>query len=591
MAREQEWQTIPIQPLTGALDTRSRPADLSPGAFRYKLNMAVNRSGKLSRRSGFSALNFGRRSDWETNTDPANWDFHKQKAAREPITLVYQDIAVDGTKRLFVGTESGLHRLNNSTSEWDKIASDIAAPGTRWKAASLGSYVVFTNNATRVRSHNINTTTTVEINDLIVRGISRARVIVEYAGVLMLMNMTEDGSDKPSRIRWTDWRKPLVWETGQGIANFQDLDYGDDILAAAMMNGFLHIFTIRSIWRVVITSSGTSPFGFHRIYSEPKNQTGCLAYPNTLVSTGRELYWMGRDSIYTLNQYISTPISPDWLLKSCGHIFQGPDAISQTYVEAPVADYVPSQKEIWFSYRRQSAWESIYPTNDASFVLSSNQESEAPYRTADIVDAGFTAFTSFGVRGGAGEQTIAMTQFIGASSADWCLKTIGGVFYRTYVNLGVTIDADIGDVSYSTRNEGYYSRMVGLCPFGNPQRDKLVRNLLVDHDTVDAPSNAPNQFKLAIGNSYVLADPASTSPKCSVQWHEIGKLDALCVNGESLVDMQKKNLRPDLGTEFVMLERGRYLYYDLNVQAQNGAAPTGGDIAFSKLEFESLTLP
>lgn len=572
--------------------------------MRWKLNLAINSSGKMSRRAGHAALSFGARSD---NPDAvANWDHHRQGATREPITLLSEITSPNNFRYLFDGTSSRVSWMDNNTSEWHDIITDGAAD-SRWQIASLRDRVVLTNNVGEPRVHTLGATTqATTIAELQGVGISKAKVVVNYQNVMVLMNLegkefvnnvpTGSATRLSNRIQWSDFRNAESWALGgDSVAGFQDLDDGEQILNAAELGGVLYVFTDRAIWRMFPNVTDTSIFGFHRWYSEPKNRTACLAYENALVATGKEFFWFGRTSIYWMNQFSSTPISPDWLLRASGLVFEGDERLDPDYCASPVGGFVPdaagSAKEVWFSYPRLTAENGI---NDYSIVLSFNTDSTvSPYTTADYVDAGFTAFTTFSRTTEAGVTCSTNPIFIGAFGEDYCLKEIGGVFRRDIVTLvDDDVTNDIPDLSHSVTVRGYFSQMLFMCPFPFEHRDKILRTVTLSHDTRDDISATPNQVNLRIGNSYHLADPLATGPRCSVQWHQIDPKDLQCPDVDTQEQMVEDGTRPDDATSWEnQAEQGRFLYIDLKVQSFTGTAPTGSDSAWNNLSMDYLTLP
>lgn len=597
------WQKLPLS-LNGVMDTRSRPSDLPAGAFRFKLNMSINRSGKLSRRAGFGALDFGLRSD-----DPltaTNWDFHRRGRTREEIRLLYESSSPENVRRLFAGTQSNLSYMDNDTSEWTDIATGMGAENSRWKAASLRDKIVFTNDVDDPQLHVLASSTTADIPELQARGVRKAKVVVQYQNVIILMNLEAqdyDAGGSPAggyrrlsnRMIWSDYRDATKWTPGgDSVAGFLDLDDGEQILNAAELGGILYIFTDRAIWKLFLTGAvaGTdSIFGANRWYAEPKNRTGCLAYENSLVSTGREFYWMGRETLYFINQFSTAPSSPDWLLKASGRMFEGEHRIDPAYCASPIGNFAPdatgNAKEVWFSYPQLGGDTGI---NDYSLVLSFNTDSTtSPYQTADHVDHGFSAFTTFSPSSASGTCNVSPV-FVGASGEDWCLKSIGTVFERTMVTLIGLVSVDIPDLAYVTTAMGYYSQIVGLCPFALSHREKILRGVLLEHDSVDQA--VPNILKLRIGNSFKLSDPMPGVVYCGVQWHNLDDRELACPDEANLETMETEGTRPDGATEWTNeAEQGNYLYFDLKITDPAGNAPIGSDSAFNSANFDFLVLP
>jgi hypothetical protein len=591
MAKNDSWITIPLS-LVGPLDTRSRPADLGPSAIRWKLNLGVNKSGKLTRRAGHSALSFGLRSDSPSSV--SNWDLHRRGAVREPITLLSEIVSPDRARYLFAGTQSRVDWLDNATSEWVTIISGLlSAPQSRWKAAGLRTKVVLTNNVDQPQIHELGSATTATIPDLIAQGVTKAKVVVQYQNVMILMNVVEDGVSIPNRIWWSDFRDAEVWTpSASTTAGFLDLDDGEEILACAELAGLLYIFTDRAIWQMFPNVTDNSIFGLRRWYSDPVSRNASLKYENSLVATGRELYWLGADTAYTCNQFSSAPSSPDFILKATGRMFEGPERLDSTFCAAPVGAFVPdaagASKEVWWSYPRIGGEDGI---NDYSMVLSFNIDSQSsPWQTADYCDHGYTAFVNF-THTLAGVTCATTATFIGASGADYCLKSVGGVFYRQMVTLltgGVT--TDIPDVSYLRTQSGYFSEMRGTFPLPPlSTRKKIIRRVQLEHDTVDPLGPTSNVLQLKIGNSYIIADPLASN--CGVLWHPLEDKPLACPNLKTAEQLLADGQRSDDATEWFAAEQGIYLHYWITVAGYQGAPPIGSDSAFNNLAVDYLLLP
>ena len=580
MPKSPGFTPIPQTPLSGPLDTRSRPADLSPGAFRYKLNLDINRTGSLCQGKGHSALSFGQRTDSDTAVN--NWDYHRQGSARELATMLFESTSPDSVRRLFLGTQSRVSVLDNDTSEWTDIATGLGDENSRFKMAALEDKVYFTNNVDEPRVHTLGSATSSVIAGLQGEGVTKAKVVVEFNGVILWMNIVEDGDEQSSRIRWSDYRKGDEYAPSvDSVAGFQDLDYGDPILACAQMVNALYIFTERAIWRCVVAPASDTIFAFTRVYVEARNQSACLAYANTLVSTGRELYWWGRDSIWTYNPYIVAPECPDWLLRACGAQFSetDPDRFNRSCCESPVVEYLPDAKEIWWSYPLPGSC-----INRRCLVIN------VEYKTGNLKDHGYGAFVNFRRTADSDQACNAAQVFIGSSGSDYCLKSIGGVFYRERVELiDGEVETDIPDDSYSLVQDGYYRRLVGHCPFGYTDKQKTLNNLVLEHDTKDSDVENPNLFTLRIGNSRNLEDPMSTDSRCSVLWNEQDDIEVKCINPTTIAAMKSDGLRPSDPTEWTLFEQGFHLYFDIRITAYNGGAPIGSDSAWNKLEWSVMT--
>lgn len=545
----------------------------------------------MCRRAGHAALSFGLRSDTPAST--ANWDHHRQGATREPITLLSEITSPANLRYLFDGTASRVSWLNNGTSEWTNIVTNGAAD-SRWQIAALRDKVVLTNNVEEPRIHTLGSGTSAVIPELQGVGVTKAKVVLNYNNVILLMNVVADGERVANRIWWSDFRDATKWTTGDpSVSGFQDLDDGESILAAVELGGIVWVFTDKSIWRLFVNVTAESIFGVQRWYSDPVNRTACLKYENTLVSTGKDLFWAGTNSIYTCNQFSTGPSAPDWILKGSGRMFEGPDSIDTAFCESPVAVFSPDatgvSKEVHFYFPKTGSENGI---NDSGFILSFNNDSvQTAYATSDYTDIGFTALCTFSHATGSGLDCATRPTLIGASGIDYSLKRIGGVFYREYVALiGGDPASDIPDVNYALSQTGYFSELVLPMPFGWPQRDKILRSIILEHETADARTAAPNLIQCFVGNSYHLADPVGET--CSVQFHDMGPREMLCPDIDSDEKLVADGTRRDDATSWENLaEQARFLYLRLKITANDGSAPVGSDTAWSAVFFDFLVLP
>lgn len=587
MAKDPDFQPLPLA-LTGSMDSRSRPADLLPGYHRFKLNLAISRVGKLIRRSGFAALTFG---------DGPNWDHHRAGHSRGPKTLLHDSVGNDSVHRLFDSDNEVISVLDNDTGEWTDIKTGLTGTG-RVRAATLVDTVYFTDNVSPLMAHVIGSGTTVAIPMLgnvngpdEATGISveAAKLIMEFNGVVVIMNTLEDGTRQGGRIRWSAYLDGMDWDpsVSDPVTGFLDLPYSEgEILNAIPFNGQIYIFTAGGIFRLFITDSGESIFGVAPVYTEPRNRTGCLAYENTLCSDGKALYWAGRETIYTIDQYRAAPVSEEWMLKASGRMFEGDEAIDPRCCTAPVAEFEPNTKELWFSYPRKSTEEEPSCLNDYCLVLHKNDDLATPIRTADYVDYGFTAFVNFARRAVTGEVCNSSVTFIAASAVDYCLKSIGGVFSRAVVNLiGDDPAADISDAAYVVTAVGYSSRIVGTLPLGYPTREKVIRQFVLEHDTVE--QDVANIVRLRIGGSFKLADPMDVRPVCSVLWRTIEPdLELSCPDEATIAAMQAANQKQSDSTLWNPYEQANYLHYDVSVLSPTGGLPIGSDSAWNTFTVE-----
>lgn len=579
--------------------------------MRWKTNLQTTPLGKLCRRNGWTRA--FPNSLYDDNgvplTNPQhgagihyhNHDLHRQDATREIITFLNEHTWADGSRQLFAGTQSRLYMLHEDTGYWDTLLSGLGTFGSVWRSASLNDSITFANgydavynlqnpNGSTPNPGNIPQT----IPDLVALGVSAPRVIIEFNGFVFIMNMVQSGQRYLSRIRWCDLNDPLAWAVPVDPANpdtfagMQDLDYGDEIIGAGVLIGALYIFTRRSIWRctVAATTLGdptTAPtFAFLRVYHEPENQTGCLAFPYTLVSTERDFLYMSRDAIYKWNPYMEAPERKesdgnDWLYRASGAIYTKIDtAMSGIYCNLPCAGFIPATREVWFSW-----------PSGQNEVNNWTLAAQIDHRTCDVIDHGITAFRNFRSLPLLPALCNEEQATLFASGTDWCIKSYGGVFYREVASYNVDDPTEDLLLETTYTSFGYSSILRGQVPTGLSDREKAIRSVLLDDDV--NPQDAPCIYRMRIGNSYNIRDPNDEDDECSVLWQSAGPdIDVACIDGKAISAMKLLNQRPNVGKTWNFYYEGRFLYFELSILNKDGTAAIGGDTCLERLDFDLM---
>lgn len=610
------FQTASLKPLTGVFDCRSNVDETPAGAFRWKENFAINPDGKLSR-----ALGWVRPYE---NPCYKNWDFHNQGESvavedREPTTLLFQSQANDGTRRLFLGTKTRLLQLDETAGEYVELKSGLGADGdesltqVRFNASELQNKILFTNDFDIPHYHELGTTTAQEIPALATAAedggaITKARRTVAWQGVVFLMNTVESGVRYSSRIRWCDLNNMLRWkpdeEGGVGeaksIADYQDLDYGEVILNAMPMSGALYVFTDRSIWKCTFSVDVGDPdnpqavLNCVKVYTEPRNRAKCLAYENSLISTGFSFYYFSTDGIYEYSPFLSEPDRVEWLHRSTAVIFKdAATRIDKQACASPVAEYVPGPNEnetagcgeIHFSWPVYDPLAVEVPGEPVpceeyvplppvvgSGINRHTLVVNVKFKTADYRNYGATAMTNFTstvlASTGCNRQSILFASI----GSDFCLKQMDTGTSRIVYNA----ETD----TYTTA--GYYSLARGVFPFERFDMEKVIKSFLVG--IIADNSQEAAVLRCRIGTSFEALDPNKTSGNCGVLWHQLSDKRFNCRNTKTATQYVAANVRPDDPVEWNFFYKGRFLYYEIRIAKADGSAPTTGACQISRFE-------
>lgn len=631
MAKKEVFQTVSLKPFTGAVDDRSSPEDVPLGAHRAKVNFTLLGLSKLSRRPGDERLMADFATDlFHPSTDPhyspryTNPDYHDHDdihghIVREAVTLLFEAQANTGQRFFYLGTQSKLKWLNETTGMWIDITTGKSFGGTRatgvaqtrWKAAELQEQVIFTNDVDKPQIHTVGSTTVASIPELsggasvVSLNVTKAKVVVKFGAFILLMNLEEDGVRKSSRIRWCDLNRPTVWIGGSqklggaidgidpnipappsgdnsSLADFQDLDYGEDILAAAEMGNALYIYTTRRIWRANIGTD--KAFNFVKVYSEPENQAKCLFFENTLVSTGTEHWYAGSNGIYRYSPFIPEPERVEWLYRGSASLYSDNGYLGDVrYCASPVAKCVPNDLEIHLSWPETGISGAQPGANTKTLIW--NYDRKSP----DIKDHGYSAFCNYRPSPLPVSTCRSQQLFVGASTTDWCLKQIGTVYSRercvnASTGAGLTTDGVYSPFPGLYVSDGYYSILRGLLPFQNFDREKTIKHLLIEAEsTVQA---SPCVIRFRIGTSYSQCDPNDPDGRCSVIWRRLSDKELKCLGTRNASKYQTDNLRPALGIEWAPFEKGRFMYYEITIANADGSPAIGGACSLARMEVQ-----
>lgn len=574
------WSTVSLSNLAGLLDTRSLPADLFPGTFRWKENLACTVLGQMRRAAGFSRLF----PDLLIGGIYQNNDFHFQGGTREPPTLGFESTSDEGDRALFIAGRTFIARLDEATGLYTKLVTGLANGGYHFKAAELNNTVLFTNNAAHVQYHVLGTNTAQDVPELVAaQHITAAKVILQWSGFTFLMNVVQDGVRMGNQIARSDYKDPLAWNlaTLDTLAGDDFTDNGDDILAAIPFVNFVYLFTRRAIWKMTIAVSPDSVIALERVYYEPKNQTGCLCFPNAIVSDGQHVWYMGRDDIYKFGPYLAAPerddyAHTDWLHRASGVIYTKPDtALDADDCESPIMEYKPVTKELWIS------WPSAN-----SELNNWTMRAQTEKKTADVDPHGWTFLVNFR-RTPSGTLCNETASLIGGSAVDWAIKqvdSVNPVFFKEFVQTDADLAIDVPLVGVFVR-EGYNSVLRGTIPLGLTDRDKLIKRVLLDHQT--ANQDVPCAVQLRVGTSFHLVDSNGLDPTCTPQWVDFGNRLLGCPDPDTILNLTAKGQYPDRATEWQTYEDGRYLYFELTIRNADNTPAIGADSGWSSINFDA----
>ena len=432
------YKIIPIKPLTGLLEFRLPLDQMTPDMFRFRENFKCSEQGKLLRSRGWSSF-MGGNADFHDqllplqtyyqfrnpritgdsdvtllpNSTLCGGTLYTRPNGREPITFGMMAQTSTGFRKLIIGSQSRLAVLDEITQNWQIIADGMGNATEfipRFYADVLNSTVIFTNGVDEPVAYPIggpptgcNMQAALHIADFDTIALSAARVVVQFAGVMMLMDITLNGIRYPNGIIWSDFDTPTSWvpsainaTTGaQSVAGNFNLPPGQQILGAVAKGTALYIYTDHGIVKAAPTGD-SNVFDFSTtLYSDP-NGNKCIAYRNTLCTFGINDFYMGTDGFYVYNPYQMEPERVEWMHSASGIVYNGIPGyqpVDPTYCDATHAIFRPNpgqdafekgEGEIWLSWN-----ETGQPFASKTIILN------VTHRVASTMEVGFGMFVNY----------------------------------------------------------------------------------------------------------------------------------------------------------------------------------------------------
>ena len=210
--------------------------------------------------------------------------------------------AADGSYQAFVGTASGLHRINsNKYIETLSKAGGYTTGGNLWSFVQYGDQIIASNYVDDIQVKSDMTSTDL-FADL---GGSppKAKYMLFHKGHLILGNINT-GTIFPKSLQWSGLEAPTSWtpslQTGAGTQTFPD---SDEITGMATAGDGFAVFHRNSI-SYGYYSGGRYTFNFQ--HNRIKN-IGC-DFPGSIITVGSAVYFWGADDIYMFNGQAVTPL-------------------------------------------------------------------------------------------------------------------------------------------------------------------------------------------------------------------------------------------------------------------------------------------
>ena len=174
--------------------------------------------------------------------------------------------------------------------------------------------------------------------------------------------------------------------------------------------------------------------------------------------------------------------------------------------------------------------------------------------------------------------------FLAASSVDWCIKQLGGVFYREICLNPTAVGATTSD-GYTAATGSYVlngiTSILRSPPAFSPGRNIVNDGLLVNFEPGTPAQNPPLMISLRVGISGQPADPnvvyVGAGGVNPIRWFQRSAKPLAYSAKQSQAQYDQSNQIPSMPLRWNYKHEGKYIYLELTITG------VGGDAKFSSL--------
>ena len=323
MVKRKIW---PIRSLSGGINTLVAPEQLDNDEAVEAVNVDFYR-GKVRKTNGF-------------NQFTAN-------VFTEPVTFIDQFWDLSNATHFFGFTPNSIWKYDSATDTWTDVSPVAGITGAtikdRWGSVQFpytdgvgtfhDAYIVtnFVSGILKFEPGATNFDTLPGTVDF------KATALTAYRNHLVLGRLQEGSTLAPQRIRWSDTGNAEEWAAGN--AGFVDLiETADWVVGFAMLRDTLYIFKERSIWRMYYRGTASKLFEFELVI----DGIGARS-PDTIVSLGDQIIFLGWDNVYTFDGVRVTPVGDPVQ----NDIFGPNSQLNEDYTDAFWAIFLEERSEYW----------------------------------------------------------------------------------------------------------------------------------------------------------------------------------------------------------------------------------------------------
>lgn len=395
-----------IDILKGMLNDAANPSDTVGDVIRSRFNLLINQRGNL-------CYTVGHQQFMRSTIPPSMYNnqdlhdklyalmsYHKPVIQQEPIIFLKQYVTTWGENVLIAGSASVLYEYNEHIGNWriiaDNLCNKTSVECIFWEGAQVGDDIFFTNGIGSPFVYSIKTINKTNNEDKKVRviddleniyNIRDVRIALTFNDVVFISNFYENGRYCNNKIRWSNYGNLESWDEADSEFPGEQMFPGEIILNMTKFQSYLLIATNKGFWLGSPTGDISTPIIFSQLYYN-EDGSRCLYFPNTMYSTGKEVYYLSIDGMYVMTTDRPEPMFVHEINNGLGRLFNG---ISREYCYLPVCGFNPYYNALYISYLNINKPYQYNINNETVIIIPE-------YNFVAYLDCGYNSFSVFDVK-------------------------------------------------------------------------------------------------------------------------------------------------------------------------------------------------
>ena len=210
----------------------------------------------------------------------------------------------DGSISVFAGTSTDLYQLDNTTLLWVKVSKggisySVLVSTDNWQFVQFNDLVIAVQVNTAPQKFILSSAT----NFVDLGGTPPASAFVAVVGFFLVLTGL---LSNPRRAQWSDLGAPETWTAGVGLADFQDMSDGGNVIQCSGGDQYGVIFQQEGVRTITYAPGSAVVFQINRLSTQET-----LFANNSIINVGTKTFYCGASGF----KMIEGSGTPQWIGK------------------------------------------------------------------------------------------------------------------------------------------------------------------------------------------------------------------------------------------------------------------------------------